>query len=105
VGMGNGEEVKGFPHGSSGRGGLVTPASPYSVSADSDKPRQRRSSSGQAKGRPTSLAAAAGGGKEVAESIALRTLRLDDRIPLHYRMILALVIPRHRHAQALLEGR
>jgi hypothetical protein len=37
LGLGNGEVVKGF-YGS-GRGGLVTPPSPRSLSADSNRPR------------------------------------------------------------------
>lgn len=54
AGMGNGDIVKGFPHGSSGRGRLVAPPSPHSLIADSDRPRQRqrrRSSSSRARGR------------------------------------------------------
>src|ERR1700692_2409780 len=41
--VGNGEVVKGFR--GSGRGGLVTPPSPRSFSADSNRPRQRSISS------------------------------------------------------------
>jgi hypothetical protein len=37
--MGNGDVVKGFHHGSSGQGGLVTPPSPCSLRADSNRPR------------------------------------------------------------------
>lgn len=53
--MGNGDVVKGF-HWSSGRGGLVTPPSPRSLSADSNRPKRRRkrSSSSRGSGRSTS---------------------------------------------------
>jgi hypothetical protein len=52
LGMGNGEIVKGF-HGS-GRGGLVTPPSPRSLSADSNRPRQRRKKVSGSRGRSAS---------------------------------------------------
>jgi hypothetical protein len=55
--MGNGDVVKGFHHGSGGRrGGLVVPLSPCNLSADSNRPRQRRkrSSSSRVRGRSTS---------------------------------------------------
>jgi len=53
-GLGNGDVMKGFH--SNGRGGLVTPPSPRSLSADSNRPRQRkkRSNSRRARGRSTS---------------------------------------------------
>jgi len=56
--MGNGDVVKGF-HWSSGRGGLVTPPSPHSLSADSNRPRWRRkrSSSSWGRGRSASRGA------------------------------------------------
>ena len=52
LGMGTGEIVKGF-HGS-GRGGLVTPPSPRSLSADSNRPRQRRKNVSGSQGRSAS---------------------------------------------------
>jgi hypothetical protein len=45
TGSGDGDVVK-FLHGSSGRGGLVTPPSPRSVGANSDRPRGRYGSRG-----------------------------------------------------------
>ena len=63
--MGIGDVVKGFHHGSSGQGGLVTPPSPCSLGADSNRPRQerKRTSSSRVRVRSTSR-----GGEEV-ESI------------------------------------
>ena len=49
LGMGNGEIVKGF-HGSR-CGGLVTPPSPHSLSADSNRLRQRRKKVSGSRGR------------------------------------------------------
>jgi hypothetical protein len=52
LGMGNGEIVKGFHR--SGRGGLVTPPSPRSLSADLNRPRQRRKKVSGSRGRSAS---------------------------------------------------
>ena len=105
--MGNGDVAK-FPHGSSGRGGLITPPSPRSLRAESGRPRQRRrrrrSGSNRARGR----AGSKGGGGEGeiepidhmrrrARAVQLRhtVCRLEiDRTTLHYQVILTLVILR-----------
>jgi hypothetical protein len=60
--MGNGDVVKGFHHGSSGQGGLVTPPNPCSLRADSNRPKQgrKRMSSSWVRVRSTSR-----GGEEV----------------------------------------
>lgn len=112
AGVGNGDVVK-FPHGSSGRDGLVAPPSPRSLSVDSDRPRQRRSrssSSGRGGGllrwllllvRRWRLLTA---GRRASVVRPRRTLlRLDDRIPLHYRMTLALAILRPRRIRTQFE--
>jgi len=61
VGVGNGD-LKGF-HASSGRGGLVTPPNPRSLSADSNRSQQmrRRTSSGRGRGRSSSRGGGDGG--------------------------------------------
>jgi hypothetical protein len=64
--VGNGSVVKGFHHGRGGQGGLVTPPSPYSLGADTDRPRQRgRSGSSWARGRSALRGGGGGGGEEV----------------------------------------
>ena len=45
-GMGDGDVVKRF-YGSSGRGGLVTPPSPRSLNADSNKPTREEENEGE----------------------------------------------------------
>jgi hypothetical protein len=48
--LGNGDIGNGFPHGS-GRGGLATSPSPRSLSADSNRPKQRRKMSSSSRVR------------------------------------------------------